>query len=111
MPSSEHNVSTAPLRFAHRGLDMEHDDNGEWVRWEDVQGVITTRDRYREWVSRIWVGAEQEMWDERHGPGSWQLDLKRAYRERAKAAEAEADRLRLFIADFVGDARREHHIA
>jgi hypothetical protein len=46
------------------------------------------RDRSREWVRRLWATAEQELWDERHGPGDWALRIQRTYSDRAVAAES-----------------------
>ena len=60
---------------------------------EQLEAAQREKERYREWVQRIWVGAEQEMWDEAHGPDSWQLEIKRAYRERAEKAEARLEAL------------------
>jgi len=77
----------------------------------DLAARARDRDKYREWVARIWTNAEQESWDESNGPDSWAIELQRTYRQRAEAAEADRDRLRAELAAVESKLRfrREWH--
>ncbi len=67
--------------------------------------AVAERDQVREWVSRIWATAEQEMWDERNGPDAWALALKREYAKQRDEAEAGRDRYKAAL-DWYADHKQ-----